>query len=109
MKASLFSGITVIPQAAWLSYNPATDLLEGNPNENSDAGQFQITVSANNKFSIGKNHAIDQSVIHLNVLLNQPPTSSADVLAFSVVAEENFIINLDSMIMDPEGFPWFAI
>ena len=105
----IVGGISVNPPAAWLIYNAATDLLEGSPTDNSDVNQHQITVSAYNQFGSDKIHATDEPVINLNVVRNMPPTTDAKFLAFTVIADENFTISLDSLFVDPEGFPGLSI
>ena len=105
----VIGGITVTPPAPWLSYNAATDLLQGNPTDNSDVNQHQITVSAYNEFGSDKIHATDEPVVSLEVVHNMPPKTEAEFLAFSVVADEKFTISLDSLLVDPEGFPGLTI
>ena len=58
---------SISPSASWLSYNSATDLLEGNPTDNNDVGQIQITISAFNEFGIEKIYAADL-VMNLDVV-----------------------------------------
>ena len=78
-------GISVDPPAPWLSYNSATDLLQGSPTDNSAVNQHQITVSAYNQFGSDKVHSTDEPVIQLSVVPNQPPAIGAEIVPFNVV------------------------
>ena len=101
----IFVKVQVMPQASWMSYNPITKMLEGNPSDNNDVGIHWIQAFGYNEFPGGQEVGYSAAVFMMTVVSNSPPRTEGDIPTFFAAQDQAFTLDIDAALVDPEGFP----